>query len=1349
MARAEGPQFLTFEDPVKLVLSDKSISIPATIASGAVNAFEKKYRKRITERTQGGIIQLLQFEIVVTHLGEPSEKLTLLVQEFKHIGSDGSGTFGHPQPITEKLSLQKLLTELKAFRDQEAARPRSNQDGLEIRSASSEKSSNGSYDEHDDYQRDFATQKPKRKTCHPIPKPLSLRNEAPKRQGLKRPRSGDNGEQEDLLHSRSPVPGHIASPIARRQFRGDVAEITESSITPRLPSETGSRNTHDGLLALLTNKSGRRGAEHDRSTSVSNRMEAPPNGHPVSVVAAREQAEMAEIDDIISGAAIAAHSALRSTSKSLENADENKATLESLEKVQLQPGVLDVGRASVAQKINRSSPHIGHDQPVEGSTIEPLANKVQIKVEEVEDPWQGMAFIQKKEKSIPANQDKLLSRKDSWLPPERGERAPVSNVPLEILQSLTESVEHSAASPDVHIGSPNKGQKSTERGRANEILRNSNSSHASGEEDQEETPFTSSDWPPSSPPVAQKINELPPDSSVEVPSPVQVDQPCGVQECQTTPCSEDIESQKSKSRTSSPVPEVSSIDHTSRSFAGSLKNEEAGSYFPATKQNILEPTYPHAEEHSLSQDARNPKPIPTEEDDMELADLRTVSKKTAEAVINLDSDSTDSNQSDLEMAAPNALQNHDTFPYSNERQQTPSQSSNDRNSTLQVHRTPYTAQHQRTKGNLCPLGKGTLSLNQQPDEWGTGERRPNATVDAEVSIQAMVPGTFSQSDHANHVNAHLSKATIEQAPDALMTTPNLDRDSHSTPEIIESKPPSAKRLSAANIKRQAEETDEISSNITKRRKHTKFAVPDVHEDGNDEEHREDPSTRARQLRREFMRNLRAISNASGAPPSPLLSDVDLREPSLPEAKRNMQPDVNEHKEHGADQAWLKERPTGPQTPEEPLLSSKSSPTKRRIITTPQFQDQNAEDIPTVSSVAPAPIYPAQQTMLGRFQEAYPEYGGNEKQFVALCRKIDALVKENRMLHKSLWDDFVIRHQKEYRVHLARCADEAEDPMPYKTFYSAEIDEPIFTKRILSPANLAAAISSGLIAQKQSPMPVKAVVKTAIDLTQNTPEPQVFEIHQRQSSGKSAVAASQKELSGAFDQSNEAVTSAQGQPLSSTSRKTPRRLPWSTAYTSSPTPASSRHQNVKTGKASLASSPASTPKDPFVASRIMTQPAASNNADPSCPPAPPSAPPVVHPSPAKSAPSHKANPADNLRDDKPSIPSATVGPAASSTAATSSNRPKSGTNLRHNSRTQEIHPTRANLPSATPGKPWYLDPVNPFKQFARADASVRSGADNGFVEEKDKRGQKGRPVVVNEDGVVLAELKKIDVLGWHL
>jgi len=57
-------------------------------------------------------------------------------------------------------------------------------------------------------------------------------------------------------------------------------------------------------------------------------------------------------------------------------------------------------------------------------------------------------------------------------------------------------------------------------------------------------------------------------------------------------------------------------------------------------------------------------------------------------------------------------------------------------------------------------------------------------------------------------------------------------------------------------------------------------------------------------------------------------------------------------------------------------------------------------------------------------------------------------------------------------------------------------------------------------------------------------------------------------------------------------------------------------------------------------------------------------------------------------------------------------------------------------------------VNPFKLFARANASIRSGADNGFVEEKDRQ-EKGRPVIVNEDGVVMAEIKKVDVLGWHL
>ena len=1312
------------------------ISIPATIASVAAEAFKKKYRKRITEGTAGGVIQLLQFEIVVTHLGEPSEKLTLLIQEFKHLGSDGSGPFGDPKPIIERKSLLTLLAELATFRNREAARQRLNHTGFDERSslpdAHSDESIDGPEDENEDIQqRDFATQKARRKVKLEPPGGLSQMNGLQEKRGLKRLRPDGDGEKGSPIHRKLPELSHATGPVAKRQLGDDEAPTARSVVTTRPPSygsETGALSGHAQLLALLSNKRGGRAAGRTKSNSVTEPQESVnPVEHAVSIPA---KSDMIAIDDIINKAAIAAESTLRSTSESPKDIGKDGATLIDLRNSQ--PGTLEVGSTLTFQKIGAASSHIDPIQVVN----DPTAKKKQATVEEVEDPWQGMTCIRKKDKLIPTLQEKLLNRKDCWLPPKQGERTPVSNMPVQILQSLTESTEGSVPSADAQSHSPDKSEKVLGEDRSNEISQESTSSHVSDEEDPEETAFPTSQWP-LTPPKIRNINELPPDSSVEVLSPVLMDKLRAVQRDEKTASSEDLGSQKIKSRTSSPVLGVSDVDQSPRSSIGSLIAHDARSDFTLRNQSSLEATSVHTGENNASRGLCNTHPMTTEKGHMNLASSPPISNETRTAVVNIDSDATDSSQSDLEMAVPNALQNHDSFQHGNERQQTPCRAANNRDSTLQVHRTPYTVQHQRVNGNPYPMDMGAFPLNQHLGKWHAEGGQPN-DLDTKASTQVLVPGTLSQSDQADQVSVEMSKYPIPQAQAPQTTGINVDPFPQDSPGTTKSKPFTADASSMARTKRLAKQNDCISSNVTKRQKRIKFASSATDDDGDDEKPREDPSTRARQLRREFMKNLKANSNAPAALPSPLLSDVDLREPDDAGAKTDMQSEVADHKQHVPNQAWSTVRAsTGPQTPDEPSSPPKPSSNKRKNVLIPQAHDQ------AVSPQAPSPTKLTQQTILERFREAYPQYEGTEKQFVALCRKVDALEKGNRMLHKSLWDDFVIRHQKEYREYLTRCADEAEDPMPYETFYSAEIDEPKFTKRILSPANLAEAISSGLPAQGKSPRQVRLVVKETVDLTQNSPEPQASEVHQRQSSGKSAVVALQK-LSSA--QSNEEATPLSEHIQSASTRKSSRKLPWSTANPSSPTPASSKPQNAKSGKMTIASSPASASKDPFEVPRSITQPAPSNvfGAGHS-----PVAPPRLLPVPQSSTSSRKGKIAVATRDNKPAIPPATAGPAVYSSKGAPSSKFTPEITRSCASPPPEPSTTRAPLPSTKPSKPWYLDPVNPFKAFARANASIRSGADNGFVDEKERLEKRGRPVIVNEDGVVMAKLKRVDVLEWRL
>ncbi|KAI4288551.1 MAG: hypothetical protein L6R35_002185 [Caloplaca aegaea] len=90
----------------------------------------------------------------------------------------------------------------------------------------------------------------------------------------------------------------------------------------------------------------------------------------------------------------------------------------------------------------------------------------------------------------------------------------------------------------------------------------------------------------------------------------------------------------------------------------------------------------------------------------------------------------------------------------------------------------------------------------------------------------------------------------------------------------------------------------------------------------------------------------------------------------------------------------------------------------------------------------------------RFRATYPDYLGTKEHFLGMCKRIEQLSQANRMEHKSLWDDFIVRHLMDYPLYTQRCIENAEDAKHYEQFYRDEIDEPRYTKRVVQPATLA-------------------------------------------------------------------------------------------------------------------------------------------------------------------------------------------------------------------------------------------------------------------------------------------------------
>ncbi|KAL9045310.1 MAG: hypothetical protein Q9214_001625 [Letrouitia sp. 1 TL-2023] len=99
----------------------------------------------------------------------------------------------------------------------------------------------------------------------------------------------------------------------------------------------------------------------------------------------------------------------------------------------------------------------------------------------------------------------------------------------------------------------------------------------------------------------------------------------------------------------------------------------------------------------------------------------------------------------------------------------------------------------------------------------------------------------------------------------------------------------------------------------------------------------------------------------------------------------------------------------------------------------------------------------------QFRITYPKYSGTFRHFVGICKKIKSLYEADRMEHKALWDDFIVRHNTEYPQYLRRCAEAVEDSLPYEKYYRSEIEEPTHLKHIVTPKSL-----SQILASESSP-----------------------------------------------------------------------------------------------------------------------------------------------------------------------------------------------------------------------------------------------------------------------------------------
>lgn len=1113
-------QFQSYEEPIQAVISDSQTSIQVTFAASAVSKYTAATRKRITDGTRGGLVQIRAFEIVATHYGPKQSRLTLLIKDFQSLGSDGSSTFGNPVPIGSREDISVPLIQLGELRAQEPnnSQPHSDSGDDTIASDIRSQATNTSSDDEIDVvtQVAFATQgtrleyngngrpdlviPPKRtnKTSALISNGASRKSSV----NLSRPGTGPNSTNEDLL-----------------------GLLTAKNTLRRVPISTV---TSDPSLQQRLSKASRQDNEDNPKVS-----DQDDSAFPASL--ARNEAPRHTMAPETTLTATLPAQAVSMQSPGLVS-DQFPKDLQDQYLDALDTQSHAVARESIMCRsgtdllegnLNKESENLSEYALPAGSDSSPL--KLDDNGTDADEhPWMGLAKISRRDVMISHDQQALLDRQNSWLPPEPGHRGPVANVPIAILQSLNALAERRAAQERSDNGYRQPPQNPDGR-RMKESTQVSISSDDESEEGQDsDVAVSSSEWPSSSLPALLKRDELPPDSSAASPEPPETrymagkagtpgrdivmpsrrrsksspyDVPAQYQISGSSPQSNGLLGQQHSRRNESHIASMGGLLHNPveqpsiQITTGSIPQSGAWAHqleTAARAQTIAEGTW-WATSGTVSRDVTPKK---------RNARLAGLAAEVPMDILSDDDEMSDSDNALLETSVPLALDNQpkeidtisDTRPVTSHAY--PSTIPHDSKPTIQVKRTPN-ANGQVSTRTIMQLASEPLHITEDGDLL-LESQQAKRLLDEAVSSDPVVLGTFnappkneednvdsttiaiavvdSQSatyDEETLVNRQIRSEVAAQSVRSAsvspvkhnIASPKLQGTRQSTIQVVPFESPTG---AISDTKRKAKDSDVLSPNITKRRKH--FRHRPAFEFSQDQEEIRDPAILARQQRRDFFASrkesmLQSTTRLSHEVQEGEAFEAEELTTELSEAtKEDEDVMMLDHQsvdmDLGSDlmqthDMTFEHQPIALDTSEKRIyLTRQPSIPKATVEVGSTDAVEDVEDhVVTIIETGVA-IAPITSSIYNRFLATYPEYTGDLKHFIAMANKIDTLSSADHMEHHILWDDFIVRHKTEYGQYLLDCMERAEDPIPYERFYRIEIDGPRFMKKVITPSNLA-------------------------------------------------------------------------------------------------------------------------------------------------------------------------------------------------------------------------------------------------------------------------------------------------------
>ncbi|KAI9782651.1 MAG: hypothetical protein M1835_003963 [Candelina submexicana] len=1077
--------FTTFEDPYQATLSDSFTSIEATFASGAAEGFTAQQGRRLTKETGGSVLNIKKYEILVEAQDPDAPHVSLLVQDFDHLGCDGSGTFGHPRNIGSRKRVRALLHDIYCQKNKVEGSVVSDNDNLEtVSSARSRPVEMPGSDTGDGgggqpvSQMDFATQLPPMKTRTK----LTMDRQPSLSRKHRKVTSRGNTSKEPGPDIR---PDDVMGLLGKTALDGKVkAKVRNGSGSVDMESKKEGRAS--GKFGL-----GRHAGEE----------------HPLATLEEVKKLHTKESPRKHSSKA-KQQKAFRPTAAVGTYHDEKHITAESARPLRATPSGLSsrsVGSEKAKDDIaiskgSKGEGEGGEDWLIHTIEIPKILDSGEQEGDSEDDPWKGMTRISQRDTKIPKEQQALLDRKDCWIPPESGQRGPIANIPIAILKSL-----------DALVDQREKGKVSVEPEPQLPEMKSSQASGIPSQSDSEATRPRGDDseselsWSTSPTPPLRAL--LPPNSSLPgSPKPAaKVTHQSGVRETvnhhfRSPSSGSDISVSAHVASSSPPYDDHHDLE---RSNANSTANA-------SDKTN--QQTYSKTE-------GRSPASIDNERTELG----RSVQSGTDLHVDESHSESESippaygDKSSDIGIAATARKPHADVVPSTAPSKESP---------TVQVKRTPHLSGETAKVNSARAKDVVTLHSSQSSERVGLASDDDDEHLNVNTSSNQVIPGTydkphmalqeggvgfgsdgaqdFAVQDHDDamvdqQIHAEIqsySQRSLSQSPSkSTLFAPDVSESQRPQPDRpIEGsqKLPSADTASTSTLgrnspairsetKRKVSDAQYLSPNVTKRRK--QFKAPLSFNFSQENRKTQDSSRIGQRYRREFMSGLSTAGTRSEAPEA--LKAVEETAAPMHVLDETL-PSRNEMPQEFADSSVTPES-VGSLTLQatqktHPHEQTSNSPNEVKAIgigvethggpaSAGQAPDTSImgrhNPLPQLDAISITPRDPVHvepagylaNSVMARFKAAYPDYTGELSHFRTMCSRIEKLLAEDRMEHRSLWDDFVGRHRTDYKRYVVECTEGGEDPLPYEKFYRDHIDEPKYTKRILSPTTLKEALHS--------------------------------------------------------------------------------------------------------------------------------------------------------------------------------------------------------------------------------------------------------------------------------------------------